>query len=540
MFIVGYPRLSRDEDKENYTSIEGQIEIINECSIKMFGRKVDRLFIDDNKSGYIFDRPAFNEMRKELSEGNIDVIIAKDLSRIGRHNAKTLLFLEELQLMGARVILPEEGSGYDSDSDDDDIIGIKTWYNERYVRDISRKVRAGLGIRQKRGELVMGNLYGYIKKDPYIRHKLTVDEEVRHVIELIFKLYLEGLGYKKICDILNEKGYPTPSMNTKQKHADAGRVFKNKVSDVWQTHNIQRIITNPMYVGTLVTHKKTSKTIKGKQGRVPKEEQYLFENHHEPIISKEDFELAQQINAKRAGEKEQSGIGNAVYKNTAKHNYIFSSFVFCGDCGFSATGKNLAKRPRVTLGYECVQYAKYGLNRCVSHNIWEDRLLHDFKEFLRDVKAQYEDYIKAFNFEESRKNVKDALSKVQKELDIANEELKLLLNQKIRDLMKESSTEYRDIVEESYSQLENDKKAKIKELSQKVDELKKVSNKDIEDRLKTAIGIFDSIIDAERPNRKDLELVLDKILIYGDKSIEFKLLVNIDELTYSNNIANTY
>ncbi len=531
MFIAGYPRLSRDEDKENYTSIEGQIEMINECSIKIFGKKADRFFIDDNKSGYIFDRPAFNEMREELGNGNINVIIAKDLSRIGRHNAKTLLFLEELQLMGARVILPEEGGGYDSEEDDDDIIGIKTWYNERYVRDISRKVRAALGIRQKRGELVMGNLYGYIKKDPCLRHRLTVDEEVRHVIELIFKLYLEGLGYKKICDVLNEKGYPTPSANTKKRHAEAGRVFKNRVSDDWQTHNIQRIITNPMYTGTLVTHKKASKTIKGKQGRVPKEEQYTFENHHEPIISQEDFELAQQINTRRAGVKEKSGIGNAVYKNTAKHDYIFSSFVFCGDCGFSATGKNLAKRPGVTLGYECVQYAKYGLNRCVSHNIREKRLLHTFKEFLRDIKAQYEGYISTFNFEENRRTVKDSLSKVQKQLDVVNEELKLLLNQKIRDLMKEPGNEYRDIVEESYSQLENDKKARIKELNQKVDELKKVSSKNLEDRLKTAISIFDSIVDAERPNRKDLELVLDKISIYSDKSIEFKLLVNIDELT---------
>ncbi|KNY26880.1 recombinase family protein [Pseudobacteroides cellulosolvens] len=536
MNVVGYVRLSRDEDKENYSSIVAQKEIIIEYAKKL-NWEICRMYVDDNYSGYTFDRPAFNRMKEDIENGKVDVIIAKDISRIGRHNAKTLLFIEYVQTNGKRLVLPEEGSGYDTESDDDDILGIKTWYNERYVKDISKKIKANMHIKQRKGELVMGNLYGYIK-DPNNKSKLYIDENIRPIIQLIFKLYIDGLGYKKISDILNEKSYPTPSAYIKQKHAESGRVFKNLVSDLWQTHNIQRIVQNDLYIGTLWTHKKQNKKIGGKQEKVKKEEQYCFENHHEAIISKEDFELAQQINNKRRSLIDYSGKSfsnvKATYKGNAKYDYIFSSFVFCGDCGFAATGKNLGRKPKVIRGYECTQYAKYGLQRCVSHNVWEDKLLFFFKEFLKEIKNQYEEYLKTFNFEQSRKNVTESLNRLQKELKVTNEELKILLNQKIKDIIKETNAEFREIIEDSYSQLENDKKARINELTIKIEELKRVGNKDIEKKIQTAIDKFDSIIESERPDRKVIEMILDRILIYHDKTIEFKLLVDISELTYDN------
>ncbi len=126
MNVVGYVRLSRDEDKENYSSIEAQKEIIIEYA-KRFNWEISGMYIDDNYSGYTFDRPDFRRMKEDIENGRIDIIIAKDISRIGRHNAKTLLFIEEVQLMGKRILLPEEGGGYDSEADDDDILGIKTW-----------------------------------------------------------------------------------------------------------------------------------------------------------------------------------------------------------------------------------------------------------------------------------------------------------------------------------------------------------------------------------------------------------------------------
>jgi len=522
MNVVGYVRLSRDEDKENYSSIESQQEIINNYAISR-NLIISRIYIDDNYSGYTFNRPAFEEMYEGLKNGNIDIIIAKDLSRIGRHNARTQLFLEEVQERGKRILLPEEGKGYDSNSDDDDIIGIKTWFNERYVKDISRKIKASMHVRQRKGDLIMGNLYGYIK-DPQDKSRLLIDENVREVIELIFKLYIEGKGYKKICDVLDERGCMTPSQYIKQRHARIGRVFKNAVSKKWQTHNIQRIIQNDLYIGTLRTHKKQNRKIKGKQEKVPKEQQFVFENHHEPIISKEDFELAQNINFKRK---------EANYKGKAKYDYLFSSFVFCGDCGFAATGRNIKRNPKVKRGYECTQYAKYGLARCVSHSVSEDKILFFLKEFLKDVRVQYREYLSSMNFIEKKKDFGHEITALNRELENSNEKLKALISQKVRDVMREKDAEYRKIIENSYLELENDEKKRIREISKRLEELQKVISSDMESDIKTAIELYDIIIEKEKPDRKMLEMILDRIYIYHDRSIEFKLLVDIEKLALS-------
>lgn len=104
------------------------------------------------------------------------------------------------------------GGCYDVLNDRDDTIGITTWYNERYVKDCSKKTRDHMLSKQKTGRLIMGNYYGYVK-DPDDITKLTVDEEIRPVIELVFKLYIDGNGMKKISNILNENyNYPTPSV----------------------------------------------------------------------------------------------------------------------------------------------------------------------------------------------------------------------------------------------------------------------------------------------------------------------------------------
>jgi DNA invertase Pin-like site-specific DNA recombinase len=127
---------------------------------------------DDNVSGYTFERDGFLELLGALENDKIDVIIAKDLSRIGRHNSKTLLFIEKVKELGKRLILIDEGSGgYDTDKDDDDIIGIKTWYNERYVKDISKKIRSNIKTLQNKGAFLVETKYGY-KKDPRIKVKL--------------------------------------------------------------------------------------------------------------------------------------------------------------------------------------------------------------------------------------------------------------------------------------------------------------------------------------------------------------------------------
>ena len=137
---AGYVRLSRDDDRRNYVSIENQKLIIRQFAAQQ-NFIIDCWYEDDGVSGYIFDRPGFNQLLKDL-EKNIDRVFVKDFSRLGRHNAKVLLLLDEFQERGKQLIVIDDN--YDSMETDDDTIGIKTWYNERYVKDTRKKIRHAL------------------------------------------------------------------------------------------------------------------------------------------------------------------------------------------------------------------------------------------------------------------------------------------------------------------------------------------------------------------------------------------------------------
>lgn len=518
MNVIGYVRISRDEDRENYSSILTQQDIIREYA-KINNWSVNKMFIDDNVSGYTFNRPEFNIMLQELKKGYIDIVIAKDFSRIGRNQGEAMVFIDNIKKLNKRLIFIADN--YDSNKEDD-IIGIKAWYNEMYLKDISRKIRASMSSKQKTGELIMGNYYGYKKIKVNYNFKLVIDENIRDIIELIYKSYLHGLGYKKICDILNEKNYPTPSEYIKQNQENRGKIFRNIVTGMWQTYMIKRILQDDIYVGSLRTHKSRSEfgIMKGKQIKTERNEQYVFENHHEAIISKEDFKIIQEICSRR----KINPINRA-----SKNNYIFSGFMRCNECGFAASGKNIKKLPKIKNGYNCTTYQKYGKARCTNHSISEEKILFFYKEFLKDLGDYYQGYINNIDLKVNcKRNTVNDIHRLKSDLNNTNEELKLLINQKIKDIVKENNNEYRSILENSYNEIEEEKKKKINELIHRILELKNISNNEEEN--KTTIDIFHKIIKSEIPERKKLEQILDKIVIHKDRNAEFRLLVNIDKL----------
>ena len=158
---AGYVRLSRDDDKKNYVSIENQKLIISQYADD-HGVNIDRWYEDDGISGYIFDRPGFQQMMADLDK-DIDTVYVKDFSRLGRHNAKVLLLLDEFQERGKHLIVIDDN--YDSMDSSDDTIGIKTWFNERYVKDTSKKIKRAIGARQKEGTLITRPPFGYRRNE---------------------------------------------------------------------------------------------------------------------------------------------------------------------------------------------------------------------------------------------------------------------------------------------------------------------------------------------------------------------------------------
>lgn len=531
MNVVGYARISRDEDNQNYSSILTQCDIIHDYA-SLQGWEVSKIYIDDNVSGYTFNRPEFSKILQGLEDRSIDIIIAKDLSRIGRHNAKTLLLLDKVREQGKRMILVEEGSsGYDTDNDDDDIIGIKTWYNERYVKDISRKIRSNIRSKQKNGKILFHSYYGY-KKDVKDKTKLIVDPLIAPIIQFIFRCYLDGNGYRNIAKMLNSKGYPTPSMVVAKQYEETwGKPYKNTVNAQWETYMVGRIISDDVYTGILRCNKRQRATIKGKAKKVNESEQFVFEDHHEAIISKFDFQMAQNMRERR---------NNSSLKGQKKYHYIFSGYILCGDCGKGCLGRIVKKNRRngEQRGYECGAFNRYGNMACSSHAITENILLRYLKEYLIFLKDEKEDYMKSIDITGNSTSSDDAICKLRKELEYNNRELRLLLNQKIKDILKENDDEIRAIIDDSYNQLENEKKYMIKTINERLSDLQNKSDKSEKTQNTSALHYFDEIINSKELDSRVLEAVVERIIIYKNKTVFFELKTSIDDIGFTPILGN--
>ena len=528
MKVVGYCRLSRDEDRESYASIEEQKRILKDYAISRGWTLSDEsFFIDDNVSGYTLDRPAFTKMISKVQKGDIDVVLAKDLSRIGRNNGKVLVLLDEFKAMQKNLILVSEmGGTYDVLNDRDDCIGITTWFNERYVKDCSKKTRDHMYSKQKSGRLIMGNYYGYIKDKNDIT-KLNVDDSIKPVIQKIFKLYIEGYGMKKISDILNQNyDYPTPSVYYQKRHLEQGKIYKHPVQVLWSNYMINNIISNDVYCGTLRTHKKKTISIRGKAIKLPENEHFVFENHHEPMVSKEIFNLANQIR-KRKNELRSK-------KGNEKRNYFFGGLCRCADCGMAVSGI-MTKRKIPKKAYECNQYKTYGTKRCKVHEILEEDIYVQFKEFLKVTKNVYKDEISKIKVEYSKSKKGSSKAKIKQDLQQAENEYQAMISQKITDISLLNNKEQMNLVINTYKKLEEEKRNTIVKLKNLLEKEESKIKKEKISELSSAIQYFDKIINNEEPDRAVLEMLIETIWLYHDnKMVRFDLKPNITSLISNN------
>lgn len=512
--IIGYARLSKDDLRKKYVSIENQKDIIRKYA-KKHNMIIDKIYEDDGYSGYTMDRPDFNEIMLLVDENLVDVLLVKDLSRLGRHNGNVLLVLERLRKHGVRVVMIDDN--YDSAVDDDDIVGIKTWYNERYVKDGSKKVRNALKNMQENGNLIMSVPYGYIK-DPYVKTKYYVDEEAAIWVKKIFETYAEGGGYKKTAKMLNEMGVPTPSMLLDRRQRERGIVSKIKVSTGWETNAIRRIVLNDFYIGTLRLRKTTRNGINGDQKRLSEDDHIVFENAHEPIISVELFNLVQSINNRR---KESN-----TYKGIRKFDNIYAGLLFCGDCGGSLTVVHYNKNE--ITSYACRVYRERGVSACSAHSINKKELDLMIKDYLMLCRSAMKCMIESLDsiiYEQLKQNSgKDKrLKSIKENIKVAQEELKIIMQQKIRDIAANPSMA--EMISKTYDDMQNEKLNKINSMQAQINEYEDIdkNKSNIKRNFNTALEMFDEIVNSQTITKRQLETIVEKICIYDNQSIEIKL-----------------
>jgi len=318
---------------------------------------------DDNISGMHFDREGISKLQEAVESGKVDVVLVKDLSRLGRHKIQTAMFIEYLREYNVHVISVTEGINT-SNENDDLIIGVKQLLNDNYARDISRKIRSGYKQKQKQG-IVIVPPFGYIKDKN--KNEIVIVEECAEIIRLIFEMHIDGMGYKKIARCLTETGYKTPAYYQKIHYNKSVPCNKTKIGKqyIWSPKSVSSILENEAYIGTLICGKTSKNTIYKTREYISKDQQIRHENYYTPIISKETWNLSSTI---REGRRK-----NTVRASSNHKIYRYGGLLRCADCEASFTTKNRKFDDINYIEYVCTTYHKVGVEYCLSHRIRESQ-----------------------------------------------------------------------------------------------------------------------------------------------------------------------
>ena len=171
-------------------------------------------YIDDGYTGTNFNRPDFIRMKKDVEAGRINLIITKDLSRLGRDYIETGYYLEKyFPAKRVRYIAVNDGiDTYEKNNGNNDMGAFKSVVNDMYAKDISKKVRTAKKTKAEKGEFIGAFApYGY-KKAPNDITRMVIDDKVADVVRYIFSEYNKGNGLSYIARRLNERNIECPSI----------------------------------------------------------------------------------------------------------------------------------------------------------------------------------------------------------------------------------------------------------------------------------------------------------------------------------------
>jgi len=478
-----YMRLSKDDDSiSESSSISTQrkmlLSFVKENKFNIYDE-----YVDDGYSGTNFERPAFKRMIQDILDKKVNLVITKDLSRLGREYITTGQYTE--------IFFPEHGvryiainDGYDSVDLYNDIAPFKNVVNEMYARDTSKKIKSAFETKMKEGSYI-GSFapYGY-KKDPEDKNHLIIDENTAPIVQEIFDMAEMGTKPIDIARYLNNKGVMTPAMYRcyVKPHLNIDNYSKRKE---WTSESISKILRNIVYLGHTAQGKTEKASFKSKVTIAkPKSEWKIVKNKHEAIISKEQFDNVRKR------------VEGRINKRKSNFKNIFSGIAKCADCGRNMSTTGTRKKGAVA-NLVCGGYKLYGSKECTNHFI-------DYETLYNIVLEELKKHI-CLTEEEKKSIFKELQDNLNEEKGIDNygkliEEYKTSINNIdniIRHLYEDnvngkiSDTRFTNLLN-TYENQQTEMKNKIQELENKK-RLKEDSKKESYEKFFELIEEFDDI-----------------------------------------------
>ena len=512
IYKVGiYLRLSRDDEKNDESqSITNQRDYIMNYIIRNNLMLIDE-YIDDGVSGTEFDRNGWNRLIEDIENGRINMVITKDTSRLGRNISQSLYYSTEyFQEKNVRYIALTDGIDTFDKSQNTDMLMFKAFYNEMYVKDISTKIKATLNSQKRNGKFMGGIApYGYERNLPYDKHELIINEEQAEIVRRIYDLFINGMGVKKIANLLTDENVPIPSI---QKNLNRG--VKSSVYGVWQETTISDILTNPTYKGDLTQCREYKVSYKSKKRRKNDRKNWIIAKGACPaIIDEETFNIVQDMYSKNKNRTDNS------------LEYLLRGFLVCKECGHTISigqakwsCNGVKKTKNICYCNFWKKFSRYHV--CTPHKIDYNELE---TEILKDIRKKCKSYLKTSNFEDLLKN-NDKMNKIQLDLEkqltkIKNDikEQTIFVDKLYKDKLKGLIDE--EMFKRQYNNLTTETlnlKKKANEIETKLYAIKnKVANKD-NTRYTSIIKEFLSL---KKPSKKLLSSLIDKIVIDEEQNV---------------------
>lgn len=376
--VALYIRLSKEDESAGPSqSVQNQESLLREF-VQQHRLSVFDTYVDDGWSGTNFDRPNFQRMIGDIETKKVNMVITKDLSRLGRDYIMTGHYMERyFPEHRVRYISLLDGIDTGVDSTANDITPFRAIMNDMYAKDISKKIKSVKRDKQRKGQFIGGKpMYGY-KMHPTEKNKIVIDEEVAPIVRRIFSLALSGISCRKIATTLNEEGVPTPSAYCGWKARNTG-----PYSGQWSSERISEMLKNETYIGNMVQGRMVKISYKSKKClRQSPENWVVVEGTHEPIIDPETFQKVQML------------VNSRKHTRSRTYDFLLKGLIFCHECGYPMAvinRKNAAGEDR--LFFVCRTYQRFTkAGVCTCHSIKEETVNEAVLAKVREVCQAYLD-----------------------------------------------------------------------------------------------------------------------------------------------------
>lgn len=431
-----YIRLSKEDgDREESESVVNQRKILKAYA-KENKYKIYDEYVDDGYTGTNFNRPDFKRMIKDIENKKINMVITKSLSRLGRDYIETGRYIE--------TFFPENEIRYIAILDDVDTfldkncdtVAFKNIMNDYYAKETSKNIKKTKNKKKLEGFYYTAYApFGYKKTSK--SGNLEIDEVQANIVRKIFDLFIDGYGTYQISNMLTDEKVETPGLQMKMTCLVNNMT---NTTDKWNHNTIRRMLENQIYIGNCVQNKTKKISYKSKKMiSLPEEEHSIIRNHHEPIISKEKWDIVQKM------------LKNHKNAKVRETDVIFKGLLYCSHCNNRLTIRTKVDhnksgdvtRRYILCGTAAKKYSnKSCYSRYINYDVFEEMAISKITDTL-------ELYInsKAFKDEEVLKKILDAQSnkgsilkkieKLEKDLENVNKKIATLYNDKLNGLLEE-------------------------------------------------------------------------------------------------------